>query len=296
MRNALPAEKKAAAVFEYFREVSDRLAAKIDSREAESETRLIFTSVMRADISRILGVLWREAMPANDIAGIEAVLKRRETGEPIQYILGETEFFGRQFMVTPAVLIPRHDTECVVDAAICHAVAFGGAGKLSVLDIGTGSGAIGITIALERPEVVEVTAVDISEAALAVAKMNAEMLGARVKFMGSDLFTAFEGAGIKFDLIISNPPYIRESEYEGLAREVKFEPVTALIASDSGLEFYKRIIDGALNFLKPDGAIIFEIGFDMAPDIVKYAFGKGFMNSFIYHDMEKRPRGLKLWA
>jgi len=289
-------EKKAPAVFEYFREVSDRLGAKLDVREADSETRLIFSSVMRADISRILGVLWRETMPANDIAEIEAVLKRRETGEPLQYILGEAEFFGRQFMVTPAVLIPRHDTECVVDAAICHAGAYAGAGKLSVLDIGAGSGAIGVTIALERPGMAEVTAVDISAAALAVAKMNAEILGAEVKFRVSDLFEAFEGTGVKFDLIISNPPYIRESEYEGLAREVKFEPVTALIASDSGLEFYKRIIDGALVFLKPGGALIFEIGYDMAPDIVKYAFGKGFMNSFIYHDIEKRPRGLKLWA
>ena len=296
MKNVSRAEKKEQAVFEYYRAVSDRLAAKIDAREAESETRLIFSSVMQADISRILGILWRESMPDNDIAGIEAILKRRETGEPLQYILGETEFFGRVFMVTPAVLIPRHDTECVIGAALHHVDASNGTEKLDVLDIGAGSGAICLTLALERPSRVEITAVDISAAALAVAKMNAEMLGARVKFLVSDVFGAFAGTGIKFDIIISNPPYIRENEYENLAREVKFEPVTALVARDSGLEFYKRIIDGAFIYLKPGGALIFEIGYDMAPDIAKYAFDKGIMNSSIYYDIEKRPRGLKLWA
>jgi release factor glutamine methyltransferase len=235
-------------------------------------------------------------MPDNDISGIECILKRRDAGEPLQYILGEAEFFGRAFMVTPSVLIPRHDTECVVCAAVEHIDASGGAEKLSVLDIGTGSGAIGVTIAMERPERVDVTAVDVSEAALAVAKMNAEALGARVEFMVSDLLDAFRGGGTKFDIIISNPPYIRENEYDGLAREVKFEPVAALVAKDSGLEFYKRIIDAAQGFLRPGGVVIFETGHDMAPDIEKYAAGAGFTNSSVYRDIEKRSRGLKLWA
>ncbi|HNY11838.1 MAG TPA: HemK/PrmC family methyltransferase, partial [Candidatus Wallbacteria bacterium] len=155
---------------------------------------------------------------------------------------------------------------------------------------------IGVTIDLERPGRVDVTAVDISDAAILVAGMNAEKLGSGVRFENSDLFSRFEGGGMRFDVIISNPPYIRENEYDGLAREVKFEPVIALVASDSGLEFYKRIIDGAGGFLRPGGALIFEIGYDMAPEIKNYAAGKGFNNSLIRHDIEKRPRGLKLWA
>lgn len=187
-----------------------------------------------------------------DLAG-EGLLQRREGHEPLAYLVGHREFFGRPFRVTPAVLIPRQDTEILVETALRYP---GG----RVLDIGTGSGAIAITLKLERPAW-EVTAVDISPEALEVASQNAVDLGAGVRFVLSD---GFEGVlGEAYDLIVTNPPYIGRSE--PLDTEVHaFEPELALYGGETGLEFYERLSREAASYLNDGGQLMMEVGYRQA--------------------------------
>lgn len=196
--------------------------------------------------------------------GLEALCERREAREPLAYILEWREFYGRRFVVTPDVLIPRQETETLVEAAL------GEEGVGSVLDVGTGSGCIGVTLALERPGW-QVTAIDSSEAALDVARENATDLGARVRFVRSDLFEELKGQ--VFDLIVSNPPYVAEGD--ALAPEVHaHEPHLALYSGADGLEFYRRLSHEAHGSISPAGSMIVELGdgqADGASDVFEHA-------------------------
>lgn len=191
-----------------------------------------------------------------DLAG-ETLLQRRESQEPLAYILGEREFYGRSFRVAPGVLIPRHETETLVEAAL------GQSDVTSVLDLGTGSGCIAVTLKLERPEW-DVTGVDVSEGALEIATANAARLGAQVRFICSD---GFEGLlGESFDLIVTNPPYI--GLHEALAPEVRdFEPSEALFAGHTGLEFYERLAVEAADYLRDGGLLMMEVGYRQAREV-----------------------------
>lgn len=190
-----------------------------------------------------------------------ALIQERRKGRPIQYITGVQEFFGLEFRVTPDVLIPRPETEHVVEAAIerlkDHAAP-------RIADIGTGSGCIAVALAHALPQA-EIVTLDISEAALSIAKENARRNGveSRIRFMQSDLLAAVAGASAAdfFDAIVSNPPYVAESERKTLSPEVRdFEPSVALFAGPSGLEFYERLIVQAAPLLNPSGWLIVEIG------------------------------------
>jgi len=184
-------------------------------------------------------------------------LHQRLAGMPTQYITGRQEFFGRDFRVAPEVLIPRPETEHVVEAALKHRVA-------TILDIGTGSGAIAITLALETE--VRVTATDLSYAALKVARANALRLAAPVDFVECDLGSAFRHRS--FDLIISNPPYVPEADRPMLQREVRdHEPALALFAGADGLAVYARLIPEAARLLKPGGRLILELGDTSLPGV-----------------------------
>jgi release factor glutamine methyltransferase len=196
---------------------------------------------------------WLLAYPeAQAPAEADALLQRRLKREPLAYILGRREFYGRTFRVTPDVLIPRHETEGLVEAVLERGRREG----LKVLDLGTGSGAIAITIALERPDWA-VTAVDLSPAALAVARENAEALAARVDFVRSDAFEALIGDA--YDLIVSNPPYIDRDDQ--LPPEVRdHEPSLALFADENGLAFYRRLAEGAADHLNDGGCLLLELG------------------------------------
>lgn len=163
---------------------------------------------------------------------LTSLVERRKTGEPLAYILGRREFFTRNFVVTPATLIPRQETEALVEAVLASAPA-----NARILDIGSGSGCIAITIALERPDL-EVTSIDVSADALAVAKQNANLLGATVEWVESDLLQSLEGE--TFDVIVSNPPYVET--HAKLAPSVRlYEPSLALFAGEDGMDFYRRI-------------------------------------------------------
>lgn len=183
-------------------------------------------------------------------------LHQRLNGAPTQYITGRQEFWGRDFRVTPDVLIPRPETEHVIEAAQELAPQ-----ARRILDIGTGSGAIAVTLALDLPAA-RVTATDISSAALCIAAANAHRMGARVDFVATDLAACF--AERSFDLIVSNPPYVPASDAANIQREVReHEPAIALYGGDDGLEVYRRLIPEAARVLEPGGFLIMEIGYSI---------------------------------
>jgi release factor glutamine methyltransferase len=180
-------------------------------------------------------------------------LHERMMGKPTQYITRRQEFYGREFRVTRDVLIPRPETEHVVEVALRLA-----RGATRILDVGTGSGALAVTLQLETHA--DVWATDISPAASALARENARRLGASVSFLVSDLMSPFREQ--TFDLIVSNPPYVPLTQREGLQREVRdWEPEVALFAGDSGFEIYDRLAADAPRVLRPSGWLIIELGF-----------------------------------
>ena len=193
-------------------------------------------------------------------APVEALVRRRMDGEPLQYIRGKAEFFGREFFVDDRVLIPRPETELLVEAAIARVPK-----GARVLDVGSGSGCVAITLERERQDL-EVTSIDISVAALAVAKRNARTHKANVRFAASDAFEAIRG---EFDLIVANPPYIPRADYERLATEVRdHEPQIALTPGPRGTEMIQRIL-GA----RRAAMVMLEIGFGQLADVRDVARG-----------------------
>jgi release factor glutamine methyltransferase len=196
-------------------------------------------------------------LTAEQAARYESWLERRATHEPIQYILGEQGFFGLTFAVTRDVLVPRPETEHLVETLLMRVSHDQ---PLRIADIGTGSGAIAVALAHSLPQA-QVTALDISTAALAVAKGNAEThrVADRMRFLTSDLLSAV--AGECFDAIVSNPPYVAEGDRASLEPQVRdFEPASALFAGPSGLDVYERLIPQAQAALKPGGWLLMEIG------------------------------------
>lgn len=203
-----------------------------------------------------------------------SAVRERVNSVPLQYITGHQEFMSLDFIVNPAVLIPRQDTEILVETVLEH-VKRQKAVPLDILDIGTGSGCIAVSLAHYLPSA-RVTAVDISEAALTVARSNAERNGVakRVAFIRSDLFDGI-AHDRKFGVIVSNPPYIPAGDIQGLMRQVKdHEPRTALDGGQDGLAFYRRIADEAAMWLKPGGLLAFEVGYDQAPEVSRLLQGR----------------------
>lgn len=189
-----------------------------------------------------------------DPAPVEALVRRRIDGEPLQYIRGRAEFFGREFFVDDRVLIPRPETELLVEAAIKRAPR-----NARVLDVGSGSGCIAISLERERPDLA-VTSIDVSIAALAVASRNARTHESRVMFAASDAFEAIRG---DFDIIVANPPYIQIADYERLATEVRdHEPRIALTPGPRGTEMIARILDA-----RRAPVVMLEIGFGQLADL-----------------------------
>jgi release factor glutamine methyltransferase len=201
------------------------------------------------------------AYPEREIAESQSsrygsLVTRRAAGEPIAYLVGSREFFGREFRVTPAVLIPRPETELLVEIALAKVSRDGTA---RVLDLGAGSGCVAITLALELKSAV--TGIDVSADALVVAGENAARLGAQVTFIESDWFAAVEG---EFDLIVGNPPYVAEGDSHLGEGDLRFEPMTALACGADGLSAIRRILADAPRHLAPSGWLFLEHGYDQA--------------------------------
>jgi release factor glutamine methyltransferase len=211
---------------------------------------------------------------------------RRRQGVPLSYLTGTREFWSIPLAVSPSVLIPRPETEILVEKVL----ELSGRCSECILDLGTGSGNIAIALARELPRA-RIIAADISTRALAVARRNAALQKAgRIEFVRSNLFGSFRGTGMRFDFIVSNPPYVSRREWEGLPAEIReFEPRRALLAGESGLEFVLRLARGARTFLKPGGYLIFEIG-EGQRDEVLALFGKRWTEIETAWDLAGKPR------
>ncbi|WP_026177010.1 peptide chain release factor N(5)-glutamine methyltransferase [Dysgonomonas mossii] len=217
---------------------------------------------------------------------LHSILDRLKTFEPIQYIIGETEFFGLPFHVTKDVLIPRPETEELVELILNENKKSG----LKVLDIGTGSGAIAIALA-KHLEKADIEAWDISEEALKIATLNSDSNAVNIIFRNVDVLKNYP-TDTKFDIIVSNPPYILEKEKSGMDQNVlDYEPHTALFVPDNnGLLFYDRIADIALDLLEPNGKLYFEINQRKGEDTVQLVKSKGFINVCLFQDLNKNDR------
>jgi release factor glutamine methyltransferase len=210
-------------------------------------------------------------------------LHERLKGKPTQYITGRQEFYGRDFRVTPDVLIPRPETEHLVEAAMARIQP----GDL-VVDVGTGSGAIAITLALETSA--QIFATDISTAALPVAQSNAARLSARVAFLACDLAAAIRDHSI--DVLVSNPPYVPATDHPIIQREVRdYEPHVALFGGPTGLEIYERLIADAARVLRPGGWLLMELGYNSL-DPVRAMLEQSWTDLAVMHDLAGFPRVL----
>lgn len=211
-------------------------------------------------------------------------VERRAGGEPLAYLVGEAEFRGRVFQVSPAVLIPRPDTEVLVEQAL---VRLSGIAQPRLLDLGTGSGIVAISLALECPAAC-VVAVDLSVAALAVAANNAGRLGATVDFRAGDWFAPV--AGERFDLIVSNPPYIAADDPHLRGDGLPYEPQPALTDGGDGLACLRHIIAGAAAHLRPEGWLLLEHGHEQGAACRNLLTAAGFQNPFTHPDLAGSDR------
>lgn len=271
---------------DYFRATVARLRPVLDS-EAEDAARIIFEDVAGYDRKYIFMNGDREILDfvqRNISAAVDKVL----AGEPVQYAVGRARFMGMDFKVSPAVLVPRPETEGLVDLITDD---WCGRSDLSVLDLCTGSGCIAVALSRALP-FSDVEAVDISADALAVARENAAALGARVRFVRADVLDLRPEEDGKFDIVVSNPPYVCESEKKDMdARVLDYEPHLALFVPDSNpLEFYRPIAEYASQALKKGGMLYLEINPLFASDIASMLNNTGFADVQIFRDYRGKQR------
>ncbi len=224
--------------------------------------------------------------PTGHGAEFRALIERRLAGEPIQYIIGEAEFYGLPFRVTRDVLIPRPETEYLVEKVLELTASFTAP---RIVDIGTGSGAIAVVLAHKLPGA-RLTATDLSAPALKIARQNAVRNGvARIRFLLGDLLAPV--AEERFDIIVSNPPYVPTADRATLSVEVReYEPALALFAGDDGLDVYRRLIPAAFDALKPGGFVALEIGYGQSISIIELLARSGFQRVEFIPDLQGIPR------
>ncbi|MGG4493280.1 peptide chain release factor N(5)-glutamine methyltransferase [Brevibacillus reuszeri] len=239
------------------------------------EAELLIRHCLDWDRTRFL-ISLQEPITHDVMERLDTLCKRRAQSEPLQYMFGSQEFYGRLFHVRPGVLIPRPETEILVEQILGLAdKLWSHDEKLSVADIGTGSGAICITIASERPDW-DVTTVDLSPDATEIARENAKRLGATVRFLQGDLVEPLLAAGERVDILVSNPPYIPSRDVDDLDEEVRVhEPRMALDGGEDGLVFYRRLCEALPQVTNPKAIVAFEVGIHQASDVADLMTGSG---------------------
>jgi release factor glutamine methyltransferase len=231
------------------------------------ERRILLSHVLGLTRVELITRSEQTLTPAQAVVVAE-LFSRRNAGEPIAYLIGIREFYGLRFEVTPAVLIPRPETELLVELAIDRLPRQG-----RVLDMGTGSGAIAVAIANSRRDAA-VSAIDLSDAALAVARRNAAHHAVQVQLLRSDWYAALAGQG--FEMIVANPPYIVDGDHHLSEGDLRFEPIDALTDHADGLSALRHIISGATAFLEPSGWLLLEHGYDQATAVRSLLDSAGF--------------------
>lgn len=273
-------------VSEYVFAGAERLTRGPHPERALPDAEFLMMHVLGKDRAWILSH-WHDDIDTGCSIPYHGVIERRRTGEPIQYITGEAEFYALPFRVTRDVLIPRPETEHVVERVLELASGFVAP---RIVDVGTGSGAIAVAVARNLPGAT-VTATDVSPAALAVACENAVHNGVaeRVRFLHGDLLEPV--AGESFDIVVSNPPYVAEIDRETMAVEVRdFEPAQALFAGQEGNAIYRRLVPQAFASLSPGGFIVMEIGFGQQAAVGELLEAAGFTEIGFAADLQSIPR------
>lgn len=256
----------------------------------EYDIKAILTDTFGLDLNKFILDMDNEFEPDKDLeAKYLSRIEKRKMHIPLQYIINKQNFYGLDFYVDESVLIPRYDTENIVDRIVkdCKENKC-----LSVLDLCTGSGCI--AVCLNKNGFEKVYAADISDKALAVAKHNANLNNADIIFLQSDLYENFPKE-IRFDVIVSNPPYISTDKIAELETQVKdFEPKLALDGGKDGLDFYKKILKLSKDFINKSGRLYLEIGYDQAKEVVDLAKKEGYYNIQIIKDLSGRDRGISM--
>ena len=275
-------------------EILKEAASQLDRAgvpEARREAGSLLSFVLSKDRTFLISHA-EDGVDENSLVRLREFVERRAGGEPLQYITGVQDFYGREFRVTPDVLIPRPETELLVEAALQRVGDTSAA--LVICDVGTGSGCIAVTLLCELVNARAVL-IDKSAAALEIAKLNAQNISVadRARFVVSDCFNSLDSQ--QFDLIVSNPPYVAESALAGLQREVRdHEPLVALSPGGDGLSVIRRLIDEGPAFIKPNGHMLMEIGFDQAEVVESLINGSAWSLLEIRPDLQGIPRILVL--
>jgi release factor glutamine methyltransferase len=276
-----------------YSEAVARAAAKLvtggfEAVDAEADAAVLARHILKWDLAQWLGHM-RDGAELSFVADLDLAIRRRAAREPVAYITGHREFYGRSFLVSPAVLIPRPETELIVELALVHGCTGAQVHGCKIADIGTGSGCLATTLALEVPDS-RVVATDISRPALEVAQLNATLLGAdkRVEFREGAFFA---GSPTVFDVIVSNPPYVAERERATLQTDVvDFEPPTALFAGTDGLACIRELVRLAPEHLRHGGRLIFEFGFGQAGAVDALIRSSRLIFVAIHKDLQGIPR------
>lgn len=265
----------------------DRLDAVYGKGEVDAMTRLIMDEILHCSpVDLVLRA--DHEVPEFFPTKLEQILARLERQEPIQHILGVAQFHGHRFKVTPDTLVPRPETEQLVDMIVDQ---YGDCEDLRIMDVGTGTGCIAISLA-RALRFAQVTAIDVCTAALAVAQENAQALKTRVKFIRADIFSMPLGAPASLDIVVSNPPYVCVSEQAGMERNVlDYEPHIALfVPDDDPLLYYRSIALHAANALAPGGRVYLEVNRRFAHEVADLLHHHGFTNTRVIRDIYNNDR------
>ncbi|WPX98883.1 Release factor glutamine methyltransferase [Candidatus Megaera polyxenophila] len=260
-----------------------------DFTSKQLESRILLASILKTTQEGLL-IRYNEPISQEEEKTFYEHIKCRKALEPIAYIVGKKEFYGRDFIVNKHVLIPRPETELIIDRVVLEYQKNFADKEVTILDLGTGSGAIAVTLATLIPQA-KIVATDISDEALALAAENAKLHGAiaQIQFIKSDWYSNLPGK--KFDFIISNPPYISPDNKIYMAQEtILSEPEHALFAVENGLINYRKIIFGLNNFLKNKNKVFLEIGFNQAEDVINILKGYPFTEIVISKDLSGHDR------